>query len=207
MADNPRTGGSRGRPPRGESKITEGDYPELYQRWLKGVSVLQLAVHYKVDWHTVSYHLQKCRMQVRNTLVRDRNEVLDELSMIRAEAWECFQNSKRSLTTDEINKEVSKIAKKKGVRKAIAGQVIKQTTRVTLRDGEASWLSVAMAAIDIENKLNGHYETGKREGQKPAGSGNYRAAGRSPEEHHEAMAKRLVDVLTQRREALTQGQN
>ncbi len=199
--------GPSGRPKRGQEKITEGNYPDIYQRWLKGASVHSLAMEYKVDWTTMQHHLQKCRTLLKTVLLRDRNEVLDELQLIREAAWEAFKKSKRSLTHDEVSKEVDRVALEKGVSQELASRLIKQTTRITMRDGEANWLTVLLAAIDMENKLVGHYETGKREGQKPAGKGTYRAAGRSPKETHELMAQRLMKLLGERRAALVGGSN
>jgi DNA-binding transcriptional ArsR family regulator len=199
--------GPAGRPPRNQPKITEGQYPDIYQRWLKGTSVHSLAAEYHVDWSTMQHHLQKCRMMLKTTLLRDRNEVLDELALVRAAAWECFKKSQRPLTHDEVAKEIDRVALEKGVSKEIAERVVKQTTKITTRDGEANWLSVVLAADDLEARMTGHYETGKREGQKQGGKGSYRAAGRSPSETHEVMAQRLVNVLTQRREALVGGSN
>jgi hypothetical protein len=199
--------GPAGRPPRGKAKITEALYPDIYVRWCKGASIIALAANYQVDWATMHHHLQKCRTMLRTTLLRDRNEVLDELALLRAAAWECFKKSQRPLTHDEVAKEIDRMAIEKGVSQELASRLIKQTTKITMRDGEANWLSVILAAVDVEAKLCGHYELGKREGQKPAGKGTYRAAGRSPKDTHEAMAARLAEVLSERRAALVGGSN
>jgi hypothetical protein len=192
-----------GRPAKSERVITEGDYPELYSKWLRGTSVHALARAYGVDWTTANHHLQKCRQVVRSTMVRERNEVLDELAQLRSLAYECFERSKRTLTHDEVAREVDKVAQDKGIDSELASRIVKQTTKLTMRDGEATWLTVALAAIDMECKLTGHYEAGKREGSKPAGKGSYRAAGRSPAETNKAMLERVAAVLTRQREALT----
>jgi hypothetical protein len=206
MATKP-TGNPAGRPPRGHARITEGHYPELYSKWLRGASVHSLAQAYQIDWHTCNHHLQRARMMLRTTMIRERNEVLDELTQVKAAAYACFEKSKRTLTHDEIAKDVDAIAIEKGINPDVASQIVRQTTKATLRDGDPTWLNVVLATIDIEAKLCGHYEAGKREGQRPASKGAYRAAGRSPKETHEVMARRLIDVLTKRREALVGGSN
>lgn len=196
-----------GRPVKGRELVTEADYPAIYNRWIHGASINSLAADYKVSWQVMQHHLQRCRAAVKGGMIRDRNEVLDELAAVRSAAWECFQKSKRPLTHDEIQKEMDKVAQAKGISDETATRIVKQTTKITTRDGEATWLSVVLAAIDTESKLSGHYEAGKREGSAQGAKSRYRAAGRTPQATHEAMATRFVDLLTQRREALTKGDN
>lgn len=199
--------GTQGRPPRGHAKVTEDQYPEIYGRWVRGTSIHALARDFKVDWSTMNYHLQRCRQSMRNTMLRDRNEVLEELREVRSAAWECFQKSRRPMTHDEVAREIDRVAMEKGVSEELASRVIKQTTKVTNRDGDASWLNVVEAAIDLECKLTGHYEQGKREGQQQGSKGAYRAAGRSPEDTLAAMSERLAEKLTAQRTALIGGSN
>jgi len=199
------TGNPRGQ--KGHGQITEGHYPELYGLWLRGNSVHSIAARFNVNWHTANHHLQKCRLALRNLMLRDRSEVLDEVTAVRQAAWEAFGKSKRSLTHDEVQKEVDAVAIEKGISPEVAGQVVKQTVKLTMRDGNPNWLTVVLAAIDTEAKLSGHYETGKREGQKPVSKGAYRAAGRKPKEITDAMADRMHKILSERREALVGGSN
>jgi hypothetical protein len=130
--------------------------------------------------------------------------------MIRDAAWQCFEKSKRPATTDEVQKEIDALVGEQNgesVERELVAKVIKQATRITSRDGGAVWLSIIVACNEQEAKLLGHFEAGKREGQKPPSRGNYRAAGRTPAQTHEKMAARLAEVLSQRREALVGGAN
>lgn len=207
MTESQGTRRLQGRPARTARVITEGDYPAIYAKWLRGATVASIARDFEVDWHTASHHLQRCRTLMKATLIRDRNEVIDELTMIRSLAYECFDKSKRPLTHDEVARELAKVADEKNLDSEMVGRIVKQTTKMTIRDGDATWLTVALAAIDMENKLCGHYEAGKREGSKPVGKGGYRAAGRSPAETHKAMMDRVTELLAQRRAALCTQEN
>lgn len=201
------TGNPAGSPPKGQRRITEGHYPELYGLWLRGTSVRALAAKYGVDWRAANYHLQKCREEIRGRMVRDREEVLDELREVRQSAWQAWTKSQRSLTQDEVQQEVNAAVIEKGISAEVAGQVMRQTTKVTLREGTASYLTLVLAAIDVESKLCGFYEVGKREGQKPVSQGEYRVAGRTPAQITEMMAARVHQVLSGVRSSLIGGSN
>lgn len=196
-----------GHPAKGQRVITELDYPEIYRRWLRGGSVHAIARQYEVNWSTANHHLQRCREMMRSAMFRDRAEVLDELSEVRAAAWECFDKSKRPVTHDEVQKELDKLKSEGKAEDDVVFRVAKQVTKISTRDGEATWLSVVLAAIEVENKLLGHYEAGKREGQSGGKKCAYRVAGQAPGKMHDSMMQRLAEVLSRRREALVGGSN
>lgn len=199
---------AKGDRPRGYPKpenrvISEDMYPQLYREWARGKSTYALAIQYGVDWATMNYHLGKVRGAMRGQLRRDRDEILDELAAVRCAAWECFDKSKVPLTHDEVQKELDELASKGKASESLVYRVAKQVTRIATRDGDATWLTVILAAISEEARLCGHYEAGKIDGQAAsrAGRTGYRAAGRSPEATREAMEKKICEMIMQRRAA------
>ncbi len=191
----------QGQPILRERVITEAEYPEIYKSFTRGASATVMAKKFGVCRQTILHHLARCRAQMRQNMLRDRNEVLTELAAVRYAAWESFEKSQTPVKIDEIVSQVEAIAKAAPER---AASVVRQVTRmVTKHGGDPTWLSVIIACNAEECKLTGIYEASKIEAtmRRPQ-IDELRVAGSSPEEIEQVVANRLASVLEKMRQSI-----
>jgi len=192
-----------GNPPPRERQITEAEYPEMYRAFLRGAGASQIAKRFGTSRQNVSHHLSRCRAQMRQNMLRDRNEVLTELAAVRYAAWESFDKSQTPVKIDEVRAELEKAAEGNVASERVAA-VSRQVTRmVSKHGGDPTWLHVIIAAIYEECRLTGIYEVSKMEAalRRPQIE-ELRVAGSSPEEIEKVVAHRLANVLDKMRESI-----
>lgn len=201
--------GKSGRPVATEPKITEQDWPEIYRLWVRGTSPLTIGKKYNVTRQTVCFHLQRIRNEMRGTLVRTRDEVLDELAEVRFAAWAAFDKSKAPITHDQVTKELAAAAAGTDAERLITGDVVKQVSKIVSRTAEPTWLNVIVAAIQEENRIVGRYEVAKVEALASAAgqAAAYRVAGTKPTDLVANAMEGLAKALARRATVLHAGDN
>lgn len=190
-----------GAPHKGERIITEAEYPEIYRHFTRGASATVMAKRFGCSRQTILHHLARCRAQMRQNMLRDRNEVLTELAAVRCAAWESFDKSQTPIKIDEIRNEIQAIVQAAPDR---VGNITRQVTRmVSKHGGDPTWLHVVIAAVMEECKLTGIYEASKLEAtlRRPQ-IDELRVAGSSPEEIEKVVGNRLASVLEKMRQSI-----
>ena len=167
--------------------------------WLQNVPTTVIAKEIGVDEKAIRYHLENTIRPMWHDDMRSRlTEDLAKVALIERIAWERFESNAPGETTEQIEKAL--VGGKGRLR------LVKQAVRSVTRTGEMGWLQIIQWCLDFRARIHAHYAPTRTHVDI---GGDLRVAGMSPVEVDQAMLKRLMEQIAERRKqaALRPGNN
>jgi len=190
---------SPGRPKPGERVVTEAILMQIAEKHLQNMGPSAIGKALGIDESTVRHHLKQTIMPRWQEDMRSKlHEDLAKVSLIEKVAWERFHNAKPGETVEHVEKALSKKGRMR---------IVKQATRAVTRTGEAAWIQVIQWCVDFRARIHAHYAPTRH--KVDLGS-ELRVAGMTPDQVDQAMLKRLMQSIEDRRKyqaALGTGDN
>ncbi len=196
----PKSTRSRGYHKPGTRPVT----PEVLQRigrmWLQGRNNCEIAKEIGIDESTVRYHLQNNILPLWQEDMRSRlAEDLAKVALLERTAWERYDSSVPSEPHELIEKALLEGGSKP--------RIVKQAVRKITKTGDTAWLQIVQWCIDFRARIHAHYAPTRHHVDH---GGEMRVAGMTPTEVDQAMLKRLMEQIQERRRhqaALDVGRN
>lgn len=166
--------------------------------WLQQWSVPRISAVLGVTDATVRYHLENSILPVwQNAMLRNVEIELARVDLIERIAWEQFESSQGTETTESVK---TRLAKEDSLDGELIERAVTKTKRLT---GQPAWIAVVQWCVDWRSKIAGYYAA-----KGIDVSGTIRVAGKSREEIEEELQRRIafvVERLEQRKQLANLG--
>ncbi len=189
-----------GRPKRSEPVVTPAMILGIAEYWLKGWGTIRIGQEYGIDPTTVRHHLDKTVRPQWHEEMRSRlAEDMAKVDLVERTAWERFHAAEPGETREVVEKALLEGGSKP--------QIIKQVKSAVTKTGEVAWIQVIQWCLDFRARIHAHYAPTRH--KVDLGS-ELRVAGLTPDQVDQAMLKRLMETIEERRkyqQALGSGDN
>jgi len=178
--------------------------PQIRELWLQGNSVAEIARRTGCGYNTLlAYVATTLRPELQAAGVRHCGELLAEMRMLRAFAWDQFRKCGEALkriTEEEAFEAAAKAGKTKTTAKHLA-KLVKRVTQQMPNNTARGWAGIIQWCIEQEASIAGYYK------QQQGTGGEFRVAGRTADEiNREMLAKLRAKIEDVRQQAALRAQ-
>ena len=151
----------------------------------------EIARQLDVQPNTISHHFKTHIFpMVQNSAHRSLTAVLLKLDVMFSTAWRCFEEEDPVEVREMAKKLIGKMRESRGKIRSL----IDETVSTLERKHDRSWLLLALAILQEQSKLQGHYAAIKWD----VDVHEYRVAGQSPAEHERELLKHIIEQAKKR---------